>query len=152
MQSRLNDTNYVFGCFFLVSACWSCQDYFLWPGFCICRQRQYNMNDDVISWFFVFSWFWAYWLSKCGLGLVRGRGCWHKGLDQLESQSSYFIIPDTSIFTRLSHLYQECHTQFIVITNDGEMGELGGQRLGMIMQFFWMCFSNFFSHIFCAFT
>ena len=57
-------------------------------------------------------------------------------LDQLESESYYLFIPYTSIFTRLSHLYQECHTQFIVITNDRAMGELGGQRLGIIMQFF----------------
>ena len=34
----------------------------------------------------------------------------------------YFLIPYTSIFIRLSHLYKECHVHFIVITNDGEMG------------------------------
>ena len=34
----------------------------------------------------------------------------------------YFLIPYTSIFIRLSHLYKECHVHFIVITNDVEMG------------------------------
>ena len=39
----------------------------------------------------------------------------------------YVHTPDTSIFIRLSHLYQECHGHFIVIRNEemgmGEVGE-----------------------------
>ena len=34
----------------------------------------------------------------------------------------YFKISYTSIFMRLSHLYQEYHAHCIVITNDGDMG------------------------------
>ena len=36
----------------------------------------------------------------------------------------YFIIPYTSTFIRLSHLYQECHAHCIVIPNDGGMGQV----------------------------
>ena len=38
----------------------------------------------------------------------------------------YFINLYTSMFIRLSHLYQECHAHFIVIRNDGQMGEVPG--------------------------
>ena len=37
-------------------------------------------------------------------------------------QVEYFIIPYTSLFIRLSHLYQECYIHCIVFTNDGVMG------------------------------
>ena len=42
----------------------------------------------------------------------------------------YFLIPHISMFIRLSHLYQECHGHFIVITNEEEMG-MGQAREGM---------------------
>ena len=38
----------------------------------------------------------------------------------------YLIIPYTSTFVRLSHLYQESHAHCIVITNDELMGEMRG--------------------------
>ena len=59
------------------------QVYYLWPGFCKPRPRQYNMNLDLIFWFFVFSWFWADIINKCGLALARDSGCWLKGLHQI---------------------------------------------------------------------
>ena len=37
-------------------------------------------------------------------------------------QVEYFIIPYTSIFIRLSHLYHELCVHCIVIMNDGGMG------------------------------
>ena len=38
----------------------------------------------------------------------------------------YFIILYTSIFIRFSHLYQECNTHFIVVRNNGQMGQVPG--------------------------
>ena len=37
-------------------------------------------------------------------------------------QVEYIIIPYTSTFIRLPHLYQEFYVHCIVITNDGGMG------------------------------
>ena len=37
----------------------------------------------------------------------------------------YFVIPYTSTFIRLSHLYQECHVHCIVITDVWGMGYSG---------------------------
>ena len=39
-----------------------------------------------------------------------------------QAQVEYFIIPYTSTFIRLSHLYQEFCVHCIVIMNDGGMG------------------------------
>ena len=54
----------------------------------------------------------------------------------------YFVIPYTSTFIRLPHLYQECHVHCIVITNvwgmgySGEGGDEGGQGLDIILLYF----------------
>ena len=45
-----------------------------------------------------------------------------KACTRSQMKVCYFIIVYTSIFIRLSHLYQECHGQFIVIANEEEMG------------------------------
>ena len=34
--------------------------------------------------------FWADWVTKCGLGLTRVRGCWLKGLHQIPNESLLF--------------------------------------------------------------
>ena len=54
----------------------------------------------MISWFSVFSWFWADWISKCDLGLAGARECWLKGLHQIPSESWLFF--DSLHF----HIYQ----------------------------------------------
>ena len=75
---------------------------FLCPGFCVCRPSQYNMNLDLISWFFVFSWFRTDWITECSFGLAGARGCWLKGLHQMPIESWLFHHPYNSIFIRLS--------------------------------------------------
>ena len=79
-------------------------------------------NLDLISWFFGFSWFWADWITKCGLGVAGARGCWPKGLHQIRSESWLFYDSLHFHIYQIAHLYHECHVLFIVITNDGEMG------------------------------
>ena len=75
---------------------------FLCPGFFVCRLSQYNMNLNLISWFFVFSWFRADWITECSFGLAGARGCWLKGLHQMPIESWLFHHPYNSIFIRLS--------------------------------------------------
>ena len=44
-------------------------------------------------------------------------------------QVDYFIIPYSSTFIRLSHLFQECSVHCIVITNDRGWDRLGVTEL-----------------------
>ena len=109
--------------------------FFLWlgfkssslsPRFCVGRPRHYNSSCwelNLISGLFDFSWLivWADGINKCGWCLAGGRGCWLKGLYQIARVSWNLIIPYTSTFIRLSHLYQVCHVHCIAITNDRGM-------------------------------
>ena len=75
------------------------------------------------------------WMESINIGycLAGERRRWLKSLHQIPSVSwlvDYFTIPCTSTFTRLCHLYLECHANIIVVVSDGEMGK--GRGEGMI--------------------
>ena len=65
---------------------------------------------------------WANRINKCGWCLAGGRRCWLKGLHKISSVIWIFIIPYSSTFIRLSHLYQEFCVHCIVSMNDSGMG------------------------------
>ena len=60
-------------------------------------------------------------LNVAWVSLEPGDAGW-KACTRSYVKVDYVHTPDTSIFIRLSHLYQECHGHFIVIRNEEEMG------------------------------
>ena len=85
----------------------------LGPGFCLYRPRQYNTicwELNLISGFFVFFWLfvWADGINKCGWYLAGGWGLLTQrpaSDPKCKLNISSFLIPHTSTFIKLSHLY-----------------------------------------------
>ena len=93
---------------------------FLSPGFYLGRPRQYDRicwELNLISWFFAFS---GYLFGRMESINVAGvlQEAWDadsRAHTRSQVYVEYFIIPYTSTFIRLSHLYQEFCVHCIVI-------------------------------------
>ena len=97
------------------------QVYCLSPRFSLRKPRHYNINLDVICWFLVFHGPGQIELLNVAWILPKAEDASSTACTRSQVKVDYFIIPYTSRLNRLSHLYQECHTHYIVITNDKEM-------------------------------
>ena len=84
------------------------------------------MNLDLISGFFVFHGLGQIELLNVAWVFQEAGDAGSSPCTRSQVKVDYFINLYTSIFIRLSHLYQECHAHFIVIRNDGQMGEVPG--------------------------